>query len=1424
MNQKRFLIELTFYGLLLLFLPFHLTAQDVSLDWAKSTGSTSLELGNTGTIDKAGNVYTAGVFSGVLDADPGAGTHYLTSNGGRDIFIQKLNAAGELIWAVSIGGASSADSPYGIATDALGNVYVTGQFSGAVDFDPSPNTALLVNSSDLFVLKLDAQGNYLWAKTIQGNSGPYSQGRSLTVDHNGDVCITGLFGGSPDFDPGAGVHILYSANSSSAFILKLDANGNFIWAKSIDGYSAGLGITHGPTNEVCVTGWFLGAADFDSGTGVYPDTSWSSKGLFVLKLDANGNVVWAKSASSTGDDQGHAITVDQSGNVLTTGAFRGGADFDPGTGVYNLPYSGSYMDIFIQKLDPNGNFLWAAAMGGGNEDRAYGIITDESENVYTVGGTMTDIDYDPSAGTYILDKGVFVQKLAPNGNFLWAVTMGDEPSAIGRSIALDEQNNIYVSGDFRIARDYDPNSGTTILPVVGSNDAFVFKLRQKGVYGRVYPDYNQNCLQDNNEDGIPSRRLLVQPGNIVVTSNASGIWAIDSLPTGSYTITIDTSNGWNSTCPIVQNFSIINPNALTQGPSFGLQTSTPCPIPHVSIHAPVLRPGFSNQRVYIEASNLPLSFETIYNAYVVVELDTLLSPQTASLPFISLGGNRYRIDLDSIASGYSKRFWIDCYLSPSAVLGQSLCMKAQLYPVGTCALDTQIQPYPTGFTACNTAYDQSNLAIHATCDNDTIKFRVVNTGVGNMTCYAPVKLWIDGQYILMDSVQLQSGDTTVFSYLGDGRTWRMETFQHPLQPGLSSPSATIERCGYNGNWTANLVTIFPQDDADAHIDIFCGLVSGSYDPNDKTGFPLGVGATHSILPNQKIEYLLRFQNTGTDTAFTVVIRDTLSLELDLFSVRTETASHAYQFRMYGPRVIEWTFQHIMLPDSNVNEAESHGFVRFSVQQNPNLPIGTLIQNDAAIYFDYNNPIITNTYFHTIDTAQTLNWDGQDTIGVTVCGGTTINGIYYTNSGTYVQAVHNNGLDSLYHYVVTVEDSYSTLTVSTCDSFVLNGQTFTETGIYEQRLTNAIGCDSVLTLYLTINASQATLYPAVCSSYTAADGQVYTTSGNYTAIIPNSNGCDSIITINLTIQNSLDTITVVECDSFVAPDGQVLTTTGQYTAVIPNSYGCDSIITIDLVIGKNGAAIHEAACESYTAPDGQIYTSSGTYTATVTNSYGCDSLITIHLTVHHNTTDSIGVVWCDNYVAADGQVYTSSGIYTAVIPNYAGCDSTLTINLTLTPLTINTNVNVLGTTLASFATGVDFQWLDCNNGYAPIVGATFSTYTPAANGNYALQLTQMGCSDTSACYPIVVMNDQRIAKENDWNVVVYPNPVHSTLIIENLIQQELSIELVDNLGRTLVSKTGAKQQLKMDMGNLSQGLYYLSINNGSKTMVQKVIKE
>lgn len=162
-----------------------------------------------------------------------------------------------------------------------------------------------------------------------------------------------------------------------------------------------------------------------------------------------------------------------------------------------------------------------------------------------------------------------------------------------------------------------------------------------------------------------------------------------------------------------------------------------------------------------------------------------------------------------------------------------------------------------------------------------------------------------------------------------------------------------------------MINMFAAADESQFIDEDCQENIGAFDPNDKNAFPNGYQDAHYLEPNTEILYHIRFQNTGTDTAFNIVVLDTLSELLDVATFVPLVSSHPYELEVVDANILKYSFSNIMLPDSNINEAGSHGFFKFSIRQQPDVALGSVIENSAAIYFDFNEPVITNTYFHTI---------------------------------------------------------------------------------------------------------------------------------------------------------------------------------------------------------------------------------------------------------------------------------------------------------------------------------------------------------------------------------------------------------------------------------------------------------------------------
>jgi hypothetical protein len=464
-----------------------------SFDWAKGMGGNSDDQGYRIAVDGNGNVYVTGSFySGTADFNPGGNGGILTNVGEFDVFLAKYDAGGSFLWAKSMGGSND-DYGYGVAVDGSGNVYVTGYSNSATaDFNPGGSGGILTNIGefDVFVAKYNSAGNFLWAKSMGGNSA--DQGFGIAVDGSGNVYVTGYFSSvTADFNPGGsgGMLSLAGMPSFDVFLAKYDAGGNFLWAKNMGGSSTdiGYGVTVDGSGNVYATGEFNSAtADFNPGGGGGMLTPVGGTDVFLAKYDAGGNFLWAKNMGGSNTDIGYDLTVDGKGNVCMTGRFNSAtADFNPGGSGGTLLTAGG-IDIFVARYDSGGNFLWAKSMGGSGIDIGYGIAMDNNGDAYVTGYfSSATADFNPggSGGTLTNNTNtgrsdVFLAKYGVGGSFLWAKSMGGSFNDIGYGVAVDPSGNVYGSGYFSSnTADFNPGgSGGTLTNTTGDYDVFVVKF------------------------------------------------------------------------------------------------------------------------------------------------------------------------------------------------------------------------------------------------------------------------------------------------------------------------------------------------------------------------------------------------------------------------------------------------------------------------------------------------------------------------------------------------------------------------------------------------------------------------------------------------------------------------------------------------------------------------------------------------------------------------------------------------------------------------------------------------------------------------------------------------------------------------------------------------------------------------------------
>lgn len=499
---------------------------------------------------------------------------------------------------------------------------------------------------------------------------------------------------------------------------------------------------------------------------------------------------------------------------------------------------------------------------------------------------------------------------------------------------------------------YDNNQST-------SRGDVLIKLNTNGlennslINGVVRYDTTQNCIAESVEPGL--EYVLVEakgPNSFYTTTDAQGNYSFD-LPPSTYEINVIPPNSLWDTC---SNYpTILLPQDTTITVDLPIKATYFCPKMVVNVSTPFMRRCFDNT-FYVSYSNQGTT--DAQNAYLSIDFDQHLTVLSSTLPWSSNTGNTYTFQLGTVNYNAGGTFTVTTSLDcDSTVLSQTHCVTAEIYPNTTC---TPVDPN----------WDGSITYIEGACQTDSIEFTIKNTGIGDMI--APLDFYVVEDNIVMKNglFQLLRSEEFKFKVPVNGiSTYQLFAEQATgYFPPNYIPTIALEGCGANGGhpFTIGLMNQFNLNNPSETTSVICQQNIGSFDPNDKQASPAGYGVNHYIEQNVDIDYHIRFQNVGTDTAFNIVIRDTLSAHLDPSTIRPTISSFPYSFEVEN-NVVIFTFNDIELVDSTTNEPGSHGFVQFTIAQQDSLPFGTMIYNNAAIFFDYNYPVITNTTFHEVGT-------------------------------------------------------------------------------------------------------------------------------------------------------------------------------------------------------------------------------------------------------------------------------------------------------------------------------------------------------------------------------------------------------------------------------------------------------------------------
>ncbi len=518
-------------------------------------------------------------------------------------------------------------------------------------------------------------------------------------------------------------------------------------------------------------------------------------------------------------------------------------------------------------------------------------------------------------------------------------------------------NTMLATCDFPALCSYVIDGGT---PEIGNNagcssisDLLLECFDENTIFiGSVILDTNLNCLADSSESTI---------GNMLLTaSNNDYSFTISTDSVGNYWIPL-LEGEWNFNFTTPSNFwSYCYEDSLLVSTGLGdtilldgiLTPEADCPYIDWDVSMSALRVCTPSTFV-INYCNY--GAQAAIDHVFSVALDNSLTFENSNFPYTIDSDNVIHFEIDSIGifdCGYvSFSAMVDC---DSVEVSDILCLEVNLNPNDLCS--------------SNADWDESTITANGYCTNDSIFFELENIGTGNMATARQftVDIVIDDIVMMqdVDDFQLESGQIEVLSYELNGMGMRLEADQSPDHPVGGTISIVVPSCDNDSN---NVVlTLLPEaNNGNPFFEKICGEVIGSYDPNLKSAIPTGVGSSHIIDKDWTLEYTIQFQNTGNDTAFLVVIKDTLSENLDLTTLKVNGSSHDYTWSLNQGRELVFTFENILLVDSFTNEPGSHGYVGFEITPKATLIPGEIIENRVGIYFDFNDPIITNTVFHTI---------------------------------------------------------------------------------------------------------------------------------------------------------------------------------------------------------------------------------------------------------------------------------------------------------------------------------------------------------------------------------------------------------------------------------------------------------------------------
>lgn len=798
-----------------------------------------------------------------------------------------------------------------------------------------------------YIVRTDVDGTEIWSAAY--DDGFITRGYSITETNQGqEYLILGEITTSP-----------VPPLDWNVYLLRIDDKGEKLQALQF-----GTTMASERGRKIIATensgGYLLvGSTDNTNGNG--------EDDIYLIKIDDSGNQLWAKPYGTAGDDIGRSavettdgyliigtatnpdnnskdiylLKVDFNGNEQWS-KFIGDALFDEGYDIAALS-DGNFgiignidtgEDVLLSKIDADGEEIWSTSFGGALEDFAYDLHVTENGDLVIVGETGVSFD----------NSDAFLARYSTDGDEIWN-------RIVGRNSLLDQAAGVAPTADGGFV-------------VVGSNGPFIsavndmtlIKASANGsvytniIKGQVVIDENMMCDFTPGEPGLRDWIVKAESADKTFfgTSDTDGNYEM-TVDTGEYILSIFLKNDYWSSCIGTYNLNLFGQyDTLTR--HFPMQVEEECPLLEVDLSTPVVQ-NCSNMAYTVSYCNTGTLGEADPSVHIILDSD--LEIVSSPLPYTSMD-SLHIFELDSIGLDTCGSFF---FIASSDCDGQeteAYFASAHIFPDSIC-----IEPM---------GWDTASVTVNGVCETDSVRFIIKNEGNGDMNNVLEFIIIEDHVMSLEgpQQFQLEAEQQTTIAKEANGTTYRIIAEQSPGHPGNSYPTVAVEGCTTGSTFSTGFTTELQEDENDPFISIDVQeSISSITDYTFLRGYPKGYleNGENQIPANTSLEYHIYFENSGTDTIERLVIRDTLPTSLELGTVVPGASSHPYEFEAYSNGVLKFTFNDLALSPNG--GTASAGFVKFKISQKPNNLPGTLIPNSAVVFLGFDSPVNTATYTHVV---------------------------------------------------------------------------------------------------------------------------------------------------------------------------------------------------------------------------------------------------------------------------------------------------------------------------------------------------------------------------------------------------------------------------------------------------------------------------